>query len=72
MPKKIRQLKAMLRQAGFTEKSGKGSHVNFWHPAVTGTFVTISGNDGDDAARYHEKQVAAALERVRQGSGPRS
>jgi len=72
MPKKIRQLKTMLRQAGFAEKSGKGSHVNFWHPSVAGTYVTISRNDGDDAARYHEKQVAAAIERVRKAFGSRN
>jgi len=69
MPKKVRQLKAMLRQAGFAEKSGKGSHMNFWHPLVPGTYVTISRNDGDDAARYQEKQVAAAIERVRKAYG---
>jgi len=55
----------MLRRAGFVEKSGKGSHVNFWHPAVTGTFITISGNDGDDAGRYHEKKTDAVLNRAR-------
>ena len=64
MPKKIRQLKTVLRRAGFAEDSGKGSHVNFWHPEVAGTFVTLSGNDGDDAGRYHEKQVAAAIRRA--------
>ena len=68
MPKKVRELKQMLRRAGFTEKQGKGSHVNFWHDAVSGTFVTISGNDGADAARYQDKQVALVLERVRRAS----
>jgi predicted RNA binding protein YcfA (HicA-like mRNA interferase family) len=29
MPKKIRELKAMLSQAGFNVRHGKGSHVNW-------------------------------------------
>jgi len=69
MPKKIRELKAMLRKAGFAEESGRGSHVNFWHPSVDGTYVTLSGKDGHDARRYHQKQVATALERVRRAFG---
>ncbi len=64
MPKKIRELKAMLRRAGFLEKSGKGSHVNFVHPTIAGLRVTISGNDGDDAPRYHEKRVESVIKRV--------
>jgi predicted RNA binding protein YcfA (HicA-like mRNA interferase family) len=68
MPKKIRELKGMLRKAGFFEESGRGSHVNFWHPLVDGTFVTLSGNDGQDARRYHEKQVATAIDRVKRAS----
>jgi predicted RNA binding protein YcfA (HicA-like mRNA interferase family) len=67
MPKKIRELKSMLRRAGFVEQSGKGSHVNFWHPAISGTFVTISGNDGHDARKYHEKEVAEVIDRARRG-----
>ena len=57
MPKKVRQLKAQLRQAGCAESPGRGSHVNFWHPTIYGTFITISGNDGDDAQRYHQKKA---------------
>jgi predicted RNA binding protein YcfA (HicA-like mRNA interferase family) len=72
MPKKVRELKAMLRKAGFAEDSGRGSHVNFWYPGIPGTFVTVSGNDGDDARRYHEKHVAAAIARVRRTLEPGS
>ncbi len=56
----------MLRQAGFAEATGKGSHLHFWHPTINGTYVTLSGNDGSDAGRFHEKQVAAAITRVSQ------
>lgn len=69
MPKKIRELKAMLRKAGFSEESGKGSHVNFWYEGVHGTFVTLSGQDGQDARSYQEKQVCSALSRVRDATG---
>jgi predicted RNA binding protein YcfA (HicA-like mRNA interferase family) len=31
MPKKIRELKQMLVQAGFAELPGKGSHTNWIH-----------------------------------------
>jgi predicted RNA binding protein YcfA (HicA-like mRNA interferase family) len=32
MPKKIKELKAMLLKEGFTLKSGKGSHTKWYHP----------------------------------------
>jgi predicted RNA binding protein YcfA (HicA-like mRNA interferase family) len=44
MPKKIRELKQILRQAGFSELLGKGSHTNWIHPNYTGK-LTISGQD---------------------------
>lgn len=61
MPKKIRELKQMLVQAGFTELPGKGSHTNWTHPSYDGK-VTISGKDGADAKRYQEKEVKQAIE----------
>lgn len=67
MPKKIRELKAMLRKAGFSEESGRGSHVNFWYEGVHGTYVTICGNDGQDAKRYLERQVQSAIEKLTRG-----
>jgi predicted RNA binding protein YcfA (HicA-like mRNA interferase family) len=33
MPKKIRELIQSLKQAGFVDRGGKGSHRNFKHPA---------------------------------------
>ena len=66
MPRKIRQLKAELRTAGFREvrRRGKGSHT-YWendeHPGVT---VTLSGQDGDDARSYQEREVAIAIRLV--------
>ncbi|MBU7582528.1 MAG: type II toxin-antitoxin system HicA family toxin [Nostoc sp. TH1S01] len=63
MPKKIRELKQMLRQVGFTELPGKGSHTNWVHPLYAGK-ITISGKDGADAKCYQEKEVKQAIEAV--------
>ena len=60
MPKKIRELKALLLKAGFTYRPGKGSHTVWSHPLLEGS-VTISGQDGADAKLYQEKDVKNAL-----------
>ena len=64
MPRKVRQLKADLKQAGFVQlpKQGKGSHTRWQHPS--GPTVTLSGHDGDDVQPYHERQVRQAIEDV--------
>ena len=64
MPKKIRQLKRMLRKAGFSVRPGKGSHTVWDHPRLHGRPVTLAGQDGDDADRYQEKQVRDAIKKV--------
>ena len=56
MPKKIRELKAMLRKAGFRWRPGKGSHTIWEHPLAERS-VTLAGKDGQDAKRYLEKEV---------------
>ena len=63
MPKKIRELKEMLRRAGFTEIPGKGSHKNWIHPLYAGK-LTVSGKDGNDAKRYQERDVQKAIDEV--------
>jgi predicted RNA binding protein YcfA (HicA-like mRNA interferase family) len=60
MPRKIRELKQMLRKAGFVELPGKGSHTNWIHSLYTGK-ITIAGKDGADAKRYQEKEVEQAI-----------
>jgi predicted RNA binding protein YcfA (HicA-like mRNA interferase family) len=62
MPKKIRELIATLERAGFVNKGGKGSHRNYLHPS--GVKATISGNLGDDALKYQEKEVLSKLNEV--------
>jgi len=64
MPPKVRELEALLREAGFANRSGKGSHRNYVHPKV-GRPVTISGRPGDDAKRYQLKAALSAIEESR-------
>ncbi|MBD2498703.1 type II toxin-antitoxin system HicA family toxin [Nostoc sp. FACHB-280] len=60
MPKKIRELKKLLLQAGFTYKPAKGSHSKWIHPLLPQAII-IAGKDGSDAKAYLEKQVNEAL-----------
>jgi predicted RNA binding protein YcfA (HicA-like mRNA interferase family) len=64
MPKKIRELKQMLRKSGFVERPGKGSHTNWTHPDYGGR-VTIAGKDGSDAKRYLENEVKQAIAKIK-------
>ena len=61
MPRKVRELIAELKAAGFLNRGGKGSHRNFVHPKVTKP-VTLSGRTGDDAKQYQERAVKRAIE----------
>jgi predicted RNA binding protein YcfA (HicA-like mRNA interferase family) len=56
-----------LRLAGFKEipGAGKGSHRKLIHPRYAGA-VTVSGKPGDDAKHYQEKEVAVAIEAVKE------
>ena len=63
MPRKVRQLIADLEHAGFVNRGGKSSHRNFTHSK--GVRVTLSGNPGDDAKHYQERDVRRALDAVK-------
>ena len=65
MPKKIRELKSLLLQSGFTYKAAKGSHSKQIHPKLPKAII-IAGKDGNDAKPYLEKQVNDALENLKQ------
>jgi predicted RNA binding protein YcfA (HicA-like mRNA interferase family) len=61
MPKKIRELKGMLSESGWILiPGGKGSHSKWMHPRVSRR-ITLSGNDGQDAKHYQEKDVIRGL-----------
>jgi predicted RNA binding protein YcfA (HicA-like mRNA interferase family) len=64
MPQKIRELKRKLRQAGFQEVPGKGSHTNWMYPLYPGK-ITVSGKDSTDAKPYQEKEVNQAIQITR-------
>jgi predicted RNA binding protein YcfA (HicA-like mRNA interferase family) len=65
MPRKIRQLIADLETAGFVAVSGgKGSHRKFRHSRFPGS-VILSGQDGEDAYHYQEKQVRNAIRQTK-------
>lgn len=68
MPRKIRELKADLRRAGFAEVPGRGSHTGWRHPLLADK-LTLSGGDGDDAQPYQERQVGRILARLRGARG---
>jgi predicted RNA binding protein YcfA (HicA-like mRNA interferase family) len=65
-PRKIRQLKADLRRAGFVEvpRRGKGSHT-IWKHRQTGAQVNLAGADGSDAQQYQEREVRDAITQSR-------
>jgi predicted RNA binding protein YcfA (HicA-like mRNA interferase family) len=67
MPRKVRELRAELSKDGFVLERGrgKGSHTVWSHPLYPG-HVTLSGQDGDDAQPYQEKQVRNAIHTVRE------
>ena len=69
MPRKIRELKLMLRRAGWQQVpgGGKGSHTKWKHSKVNRK-VTLSGNDGDDAQRWQEKDVENAVREAEEAS----
>jgi predicted RNA binding protein YcfA (HicA-like mRNA interferase family) len=60
VPKKIRQLKGMLQEAGCKCDSAKGSHTKWSHPGVADKLI-LSGRDGDDAKPYQESAVLRYL-----------
>ena len=65
MPPKIRHLKAKLLRAGFTVRSGKGSHTVWHYLDIPGLTVTLSGQEGKDAKPYQVDDVEKALEEIR-------
>ncbi len=60
MPRKIRELIDDLKRAGFAERGAKRGHRVYKHP--DGRLVSISGDPGDDARAYQERQVRRAIE----------
>ena len=66
MPRKLRELRADLRRAGFTLDHQTGSHQVWKHPLVAGIGANLAGKDSADAKPYQEREVRNALDRLRQ------
>jgi predicted RNA binding protein YcfA (HicA-like mRNA interferase family) len=64
MPRKIRELIRDLEQASFVNRGGKGDHRNFEHSK--GMRVTLSGQLGDDAKHYQEREVHKKIQESKQ------
>lgn len=63
MPKKIREIKKILKDAGFRPVPGKGSHEKWTHPLLK-KHIVVAGKDSSDAMKYLEKQVEQSLTEI--------
>jgi len=66
MPRKLRELRADLRQAGFTITRQTGSHQVWTHPSLPGASAVLAGGDGTDAKPYQETQIRRTLSALRE------
>ncbi|MEA5593296.1 type II toxin-antitoxin system HicA family toxin [Rivularia sp. UHCC 0363] len=66
MPKKVRELKAMVAKLGYILQPGrgKGSHTFWKHPLLPEQPLTIPGKDGDDAPLYLERGIQRVLKKL--------
>jgi len=66
MPKKVRELKAMVTKVGYILQPGrgKGSHTFWKHPLLPEEPLTIPGKDGDDAPLYLERSIQRVLNKL--------
>ena len=64
MPRKLRELIADLKRAGFVQDPARGSHRKFRHPK--GVTMVLSGHgEGADALPYQERQARRMIEESR-------
>ena len=61
MPRKLRELRADLRRAGFVVNNQSGSHEHWRHEGAPSVRVTLAGKDGQDSKQYQEREVSKAL-----------
>jgi hypothetical protein len=69
MPRKLRELRADLRRAGFAVDHQTGSHQVWRHPLLPGISANLAGKDSADAKAYQEEQVRAALQKLHEAQG---
>jgi len=54
---KLRELRAVLRQCGFTVRRNGGSHEVWENALQPGCVVVLAGQDGKEAHKYQVKRV---------------
>lgn len=64
MPRRIRDLKAELRNAGARQTGQERSHTKWKRPLVPGTLLVLSGHEGDEAKPYQIRDLRDALRRI--------
>ena len=64
MPRKIRELIRELERAGFVNRGGKSDHRNFAYSK--GIRLTLSGQSGNDAKLYQEREVRKKIQESKQ------
>lgn len=69
MPRKLRELRADLRRAGFVLHRTRGSHTMWKHPLLRGIGAVLAGQDSAGAKQYQEDEVRRALEAAREIEG---
>ncbi len=65
MPRKLRELRRDLCRGGWRITRQRGSHEVWTHPLVS-LPVILNGKDSQDAHRYQEEDVTAAIEASRE------
>ena len=68
MPKKLGEIRKILKDAGFVSVQAKGSHEKWVHPMLKRPIV-LSGKDSKDARKYLEQQVNRALDEINEREG---
>ena len=74
MPKKIRELKAIVAKVGYILQPGrgKGSHTYWKHRLLPDEPLTIPGKDGDDAPLYLERNIQRVLKKLAELEQPKN
>ena len=69
MALKVRRLKALLRQSGYSSRPGKGSHSVWTHPERPSVRLVRTLANGEDAKPYQETRARKGMSR-RRGRSP--
>jgi predicted RNA binding protein YcfA (HicA-like mRNA interferase family) len=72
LPRKLRELRADLRRAGWNIDRQAGSHQIWKHPLLSGVEINLAGKDSADAHHYQERDVREALRLAREAQQKQS